>query len=107
MAIKMKAIIMPCFLNGVHIFSASEVSLSINFGDRLFDSHNLAGESTLQEISAFLPDFQVVIQPFNPFPDVCSNAIGVSYWVVADFYELALFPFDVFFQLNFFRHLHL
>ena len=45
------------------------------FGNCLYDSRNLVGKSAPKEIDAFLPYFQLVIWPFDPIPDVFSNAI--------------------------------
>ena len=42
-----------------------------------------------KKINAFLPDFQLVIQPFDPIPDVFSNAI-IIFWVVVDFGRLLI-----------------
>ena len=85
---------MPCSLNSIRIFSANEVSLSSTLAIISLNSHNLVSESVLQETDAALPDFQVVIRPFDPIPDVFSDAI-IIFWVVLNLYQLALFPLDV------------
>ena len=100
MAIKTEVIVMPCSLNSILIFLANEV-----FCPTLSKSSLVVGESTLKEIDAFLPDFQVVIQRFSPILDVFSNAI-IMVWVVPDLEKLTLFPLDAFFQLNLFLHLY-
>ena len=52
---------MHCPLNSILIFSANEVVIVQYFGDCLFEACNLVRESAIDELDAFVPDFQVVM----------------------------------------------